>query len=76
MSAMKNKEDNVIGFAVRQKNAFYSDLEPLKPTWEISINNFAIQLFNPIPNRFQRWMLKKCFNLEVIVYKAKNETNK
>jgi hypothetical protein len=37
-------------------------------TWELCINNLSFKMIDPLPNRFQRWMLKKCFNMTVILY--------
>jgi len=37
-------------------------------TWEISLGNVYMSMANPIPNRFQRWMLKKFFGFKIKVY--------
>lgn len=49
-----------------------ASIQQPKLTWEIKLNNVVMAMADPIPNRFQCWMMEKCFNVKVTVY----DTNK
>lgn len=37
-------------------------------TWQIKVGGTVIQFLDPAPNRVQKWLMEKCFNIKVIVY--------
>ncbi len=66
---MEYDNNKIINFKLIQKKTPRNDLEPEPFTWEIRFNKIQIFLCDPIPSRVQRWMMKKCFGIEIIILK-------